>query len=278
MSISADNEKLNCLADCEKYLTEVHEATKTHIYISPHLDDAVFSCGGRIWQQKQSGATVLVVTVFGGVPASDVPLSPFAQSLHQRWGNPTNAARQRQEEDRAALAVLGAEPIHWPYLDCIYRRLPNGDFAYANEEALWGEIHPSESDLLQELVARLTQLLCVNPEGLLYGPLGVGHHVDHLLVRRALTLSGLTVRWYEDFPYAEKPSALRNAFDTELQWQPEVVLLSEEALAAKIAAIACYHSQMSTFWSNLAEMAERVRHFATEVGGGHPAERYWRTT
>ena len=101
-----------------------------HIYLSPHLDDAVLSCGGRIWQQARAGGRVLVVTVFASPPAPGAPLSPFARSLHARWGHPAGAVARRQEEDRAAVAILGAQAVHWPYADCIYRQAPGGRFLF----------------------------------------------------------------------------------------------------------------------------------------------------
>lgn len=249
--------------------------TYTHIYLSPHLDDAAFSCGGRIWQQAQAGERVLVVTFFGGAPPPAAPLSPFAQSLHVRWGHPADAALRRQEEDRAALAVLGAQALHWPYTDCIYRRTPDGDFPYASEASLWGAIHPADENLVAELARRIAAL----PLGqgtTLYAPLAVGRHVDHQIARRAAQDSGHLPVYYEDYPYAARdPLAVQAALEGE-HWQTEVVLLSEEALRAKIAAIACYRSQISTFWPSTADMAASVRAFAEQVGNGKPAERYWR--
>jgi LmbE family N-acetylglucosaminyl deacetylase len=48
-------------------------------------------------------------------------------------------------------------------------------------------------------------------------------------------------------------------------------------MAAKIAAIACYSSQISTFFSGLDEMAQRLRAYAASVGRKKGwAERYWR--
>jgi hypothetical protein len=44
------------------------------------------------------------------------------------------------------------------------------------------------------------------------------------------------------------------------------------ALDAKIAAIACYHSQISTFWRDTEDMANGVRVDTERVGG----EREWR--
>ena len=245
-----------------------------HVYISPHLDDVVLSCGGRIWQLADGGARVLVVTMFAGSPTPDAPLSPFAQSLHQRWGHLADAALRRQDEDLAALAVLGAEPVHWPYTDCIYRQLPDGRFAYDSEESLWGAVHPLEAGLIAELASRLAALPLA-PGGTMVGPLGIGHHVDHQLARRALASTRHPFTCYEDFPYAANLEAAQ-ALVGDARCAVEMVKLSERALEAKIAAIACYRSQISTFWTDSTEMAVKVRAFATQVGGTQPAERYWR--
>ena len=35
-----------------------------HVYLSPHLDDAVLSCGGAIHRAGAAGEAVLVITVF----------------------------------------------------------------------------------------------------------------------------------------------------------------------------------------------------------------------
>jgi LmbE family N-acetylglucosaminyl deacetylase len=243
-----------------------------HIYLSPHLDDAVLSCGGRVAQQVRTGASVAVVSIFAGVP--ETPLSSYAKELHARWDQPVGAAGQRQKEDEEALALLGAEAVHWRYGDCVYRTTPEGSHLYTREESLWGQIHPSEAGLIQELTDRMGSLP-LEPEGVLYAPLGVGQHVDHRIVRRAAEGCGRHLIYYEDFPYAAEPGKVRDAVSAG-QWTSELVYLSQEALEAKIAAVARYRSQISTFWEGEAEMAAAVRVFAKETGRGAPAERYWR--
>jgi LmbE family N-acetylglucosaminyl deacetylase len=246
----------------------------SHIYLSSHLDDAVLSCGGRIWQQVQSGERVLVVTVFAGNPPVDAPLSPLAQELHAQWGLPLDAPARRREEDSAALASLGAEAMHWSYLDCIYRQISNGRYPYDSEEALWGEVHSAEETLVAELAGRLAKLP-LKRGGTVYAPLAVGHHVDHQIVRRAVASCGRTPIYYEDYPYAEDAQAVRDALAGG-SWRVALMLLFEEALGAKTAAIACYRSQISAFWADAAEMTAAVRAFAERTGGDGPAERYWR--
>jgi len=245
-----------------------------HLYLSPHFDDAVFSCGGRIRRQARFRERVTVVTIFGGAPDPGAPLSPYAQQLHDRWGR-SDAVQQRRAEDVEALALLGAEPIHWPYLDCIYRRASEGDFPYPSEEALWGDVHASDAAMIEALTHRI-RMLPLASGGRLYAPLGVGDHVDHRIVRRAAEGSGQPLTYYEDFPYAQDPQAVRAALNPGL-WESELVLLSEHGLSAKVAAIACYRSQISTFWGSQGAVNATVRAFAEQTGQGDPAERYWRS-
>jgi LmbE family N-acetylglucosaminyl deacetylase len=256
---------------------------RVHLYVSPHLDDAVLSCGGRMGQQAQAGERVRVVTVFAGQPAPDAPLSSFAQELHARWGLDHPVAARRRE-DAAALALLGVEGGYWPYADCIYRRAPGGGYLYASEEALFGEVRPEDDALVAELAGRL-RTLAAGRGGALYAPLAVGRHVDHQVVRRAVA-DLEDVIYYEDYPYAAWPGALEDVgqignlpYIFPQQWQPEHVALSPQALEQKIAAIACYRSQLTTpDWADVAQMAAAVRAFAWHTGGDRPAERYWRLT
>jgi LmbE family N-acetylglucosaminyl deacetylase len=240
------------------------------IYLSPHLDDAVFSCGGRIALQVRAGMRVWVVTVCAGSPEG--PLSDFAQALHEYWGlAETDAPAARREEDRAALARLGAVAVHWDFWDCIYRRAPDGRFLYPNYDALWGPIAEEDGALREELALRMAELpssatLCV--------PLGAGAHVDHRLVRQAAEATGRPLVYYEDYPYAGKPGRVEQALGEGI-WRAEEVGLDEVALEAKIAAARCYRSQITSFWADAADLTAHFRAYAAEVGGGSPAERYW---
>jgi LmbE family N-acetylglucosaminyl deacetylase len=156
--------------------------------------------------------------------------------------------------------------------ECVYRRAPDGSPLYPDEAALWGELHPADGPLLKELARRIRAL---PEEATLYVPLGAGDHVDHRLVRRAAEAAARPLLYYEEYPYAEDPRAVEAALEGA-RWEPELVFLDEEVLAAKIAAVARYCSQLSTFWADEAEMAARIRAYAPHVGGGRPAERYWR--
>src|SRR5512138_2334960 len=101
------------------------------IYLSPHLDDAVFSAGGLIYEQTQAGVPVEVWTFMSGYPGEE-NVSPFAQVLHFQWGfsSAEETVRMRRAEDEQATGLLGAKPVHFDFMDCVYRRGANGEWLY----------------------------------------------------------------------------------------------------------------------------------------------------
>jgi LmbE family N-acetylglucosaminyl deacetylase len=246
-----------------------------HVYLSPHLDDAVLSCGGIIHQQAMSGPPPLVITLFAGAPAHDVILSSFAQFQHERWGGQTVTGRWA--EDQSALVKLGADYVRLNYPDCIYRGQEHvGEWYYASEQALFGPVHPAELGLPAELAVSLTEFIPRECDTTLYAPLAAGHHVDHQLTLAAaliLQMQGWRVVGYEDFPYAEKEGALSRALAAQGtdSWQPIVVPLDEADLDVKIRAITCYESQIGVLFESVELISERVRTYAQLVGG----ERLW---
>lgn len=240
-----------------------------HLYLSPHFDDAALSCGGQIATLTAAGQSVLVVTITGGEPPVDDSPSDTVQQLHERWatsllaeGRPGEAAElmvaQRRAEDRAALAVLGAEWLHLSFLDCIYRCGPDGDALYPGPVDMFGPPNPDDDATLAALAEALADL---PPAGRVYLPLGVGGHVDHLATRRAAERVFAAPRYYEDYPYTARPGALAEALPpaTRAAWAAATVWLDEAALAAKTAAVRAYASQLSSFFANADDLAAQLR-------------------
>ena len=105
--------------------------------LSPHLDDAVLSVGGRIASASRHGGRVRVVTVLAGDPAATGPAGPW--DAESGFGSAGEAARARREEDLLACAILGAEPVWLPYCDEQYPRGgSDGEIWAATAEALRG--------------------------------------------------------------------------------------------------------------------------------------------
>ncbi|MEZ4859915.1 MAG: PIG-L family deacetylase [Caldilineaceae bacterium] len=242
------------------------------IYLSPHLDDAALSCGGQIFQQSQQGQQILIVTITAGDPPPQ-GISTYAQSLHTRWELVTDAVAARRAEDRTAAQILGADVAHWDVPDCIYRYHPTtGAPFYLSDPEIFGPVHEAEGPLLERLRVQLTSLPAHEQ---LYVPLTVGHHVDHQLTRSAAedAFDSATLLYYEDYPYAQKADAVATVIPPASQrWQAEVIPLTEAAIQVKLAAIAAYASQFSTFFKDYADLERQIRSFTAAVGG----ERIWR--
>jgi LmbE family N-acetylglucosaminyl deacetylase len=251
------------------------------VYLSPHLDDAALSCGGRIYQERRAGLPVLVVTVMAGDPPLEAMDVSFVAALHTRWelDSHSNPVAARRAEDREALSILDAAGLYWEWPDCIYRRhSQTGDLMYQSEATLFGPVHPAEKALIEELARRLTDLPLASG-GQVYAPLTVGGHVDHRLVRHAAEMWGPPqgkLVYYEDYPYVERSEALAMVLGDGSGWWAQVIPLDGQALTVKAAAVACYRSQLSTFFASEAEITRRLQAYAAVAGGGNGwAERYW---
>jgi LmbE family N-acetylglucosaminyl deacetylase len=226
------------------------------IYISPHFDDAVLSCGGLIFEQARQGIPVEIWTVCAG-DAPPGPLSRLAQDCHLKWG--TQSAEEtvalRREEDRAAAAIVGAETCHFSIPDCIYRRSPEGDLLYT--EDVFGARHSLEAGLDREIAAALAEEL--RPGDTLVCPLTVGGHLDHALTRDAVEQIGRPLRYYADIPYLlNHPEALEPA---ARGLAADRFPVPEDALAAWLDGVAAYKSQMKMLFEAEEKMREAIRRY-----------------
>ncbi len=249
-----------------------------HIFLSPHMDDAVLSCGGLIEQLAQAGETVTVFSVMAGSVPPDVPISPFIEEHFRRWKLWPDPVPGRKAEDTRAVQSLGAHVRFGNFPDLLYRTDGQGSPLCPDLRAMFGTIDPCDPVLAQ--MEEITGWL--DPSAAIYAPLGAGQHVDHQLVREAVVRwaraqRGVAVFFYEEYPYsAQGADAVQAALDRlDGPMVPVIHRLSDAALDAKIQAIACYESQISTFWNDHAEMAESVRQYAAYVGQGRYAERLW---
>jgi len=146
--------------------------------VSPHLDDAVFSCGELLASRPGS----IVCTVFCGEPAP-----PQRTSWDQFAGHCDSsvAIRSRMAEDERALAIVGARAVRLSFLDSQYRE----------------GVSPPTVDIAHALMHAWLQ----HGGAPLIAPLGL-YHADHILVgdacrllARRQRLSHLVV--YEEAPY-----------------------------------------------------------------------------
>ena len=265
-------------------LKSVEDITTTHrhIFLSPHFDDVVYSCGGTLGVQASNGLRPLVITVFGGLPAEDWQPGPFAQDVQRRMQasnlSPHNLVTARRKEDARALGVLSSDYLWLDYLDALYR----GDPPYytSDEQIIGGEVHPADMWIEKQLVQDLLAVSERFPDAVWYTPLGIGRHVDHQIVTSAvdrLARGGANVKFYEDFPYILQDGALEERLD-ELggALDPAYVEMSE-MLPLRLEAADCYATQTALNFADKATMhrsMEEYTHSIRPVQTVH-LERYW---
>ena len=82
----------------------------TALALSPHLDDAVFSCGGLLAALVDAGWDVTLATVF---TATKLPASGFALAcqIDKGLSPDVDYMALRRAEDREAAAILGIADV-----------------------------------------------------------------------------------------------------------------------------------------------------------------------
>jgi len=155
----------------------------TTLVVSPHLDDAALSLPGCIRSRALRGERVVVLTVFSEGDA----------------GHAT-----RRAEDRAALALLGAAPLHFGLQDAPQRR----GVAPSFRELVLRELTDDDIDAAAVTGALTLAIDAIEASEVLL-PLGVGEHVDHRIVHAAHAGLAGRVGFYEDRPYAFIEHAVR---------------------------------------------------------------------
>ncbi|MEM8858638.1 MAG: PIG-L family deacetylase [Chloroflexota bacterium] len=253
-----------------------------YLFLSPHYDDAVYSCGGTIAELSSQKKDVTVLTVCAGIPP-DSGLSYFAETLHERWGlrDPKAVSEMiqfRRREDKAALQILGAKSHYLDIPDCIYRRGGERNrWFYPREESLFGSLSGAEDSLISDIARSFLKIsddLSANPDQIeVITPLAIGNHVDHQLVRYAAerAFGSETLTYYQDFPYIRERDQILT-YENSMDWKSEIRYLSEISVNKKVSAMAAYESQISTFWRGKSELDKEVRQFMRRWGNG---ELFW---
>jgi LmbE family N-acetylglucosaminyl deacetylase len=225
------------------------------VVLSPHLDDAVLSCGA-VMARAHGRTQVTVVTFFteGGPP-------PYTRSARRflQFSGAADAGRlfaARRAEDVVVLRRLQAEYAHVGLPDALFRRklnlrsrrssrlgalLPEWDSVYPTYRfhVASGRIGRHDHATLERVCDSVREL-ARDSGALLLAPSGVGGHVDHIVVRTAAERSKARTVYYSDFPYDQsfRPDLefLRRNQLVEAAWS--------DGIDVKPELIRSYHTQM----------------------------------
>jgi LmbE family N-acetylglucosaminyl deacetylase len=197
-----------------RFVGQLQDAGAGVLFVSPHLDDAVFSCGALLARLART-CPVTVVSVF--TAAAPPARSGLAARKQLRGVGGIGAEAhfaERRAEDIAVLEQAGAAWVHLGFRDALFRRVGEapagppgrGRAAYPTFRfhAGRGRIAPSDAGLAEEAGARIACVMRAIGAATVFGPLGVGRHVDHVITRRAVTGLGARTVYFSDFPYSQK--------------------------------------------------------------------------
>jgi len=236
----------------------------TALFLSPHLDDVAFSCGGTLALLADRSWRTVMVTAF---TATVLPAAGFALAcqLDKGLSPEIDYMELRRAEDRAAAAILGVADLRWlPLPEAPHR-------GYSSAPELFADIRPGD-DIWQELAQHLAALRAELSPDLILAPQGLGGHVDHRQLIRAvqITAGPTPVAWYRDTPYAIRNPEARPFVDCG----PASVVPIAAALDRKVEAACAYTSQIGFQFGGADAAGRALREFALREGHGEPAERF----
>lgn len=241
---------------------------KRFVFISPHFDDAVLSCGSLLEKLRQNHKEILVVTVF--TRETQPPFTPQATAFVKASGykDPQRLFLDRQKEDIKALSILGVKFIHFPYIDAGWRKsfwytrfqrqrwfwrlFPQFIHIYPYARTQFaGRVCYQDHELAQTIAIKLRRVISnkFDHQTAVFVPLGIGGHVDHVLVRSMSKKLDSPIIYWEDFPYNTNDVSIQ-AFFAKTNDFTRLFEISAGTGTKKYKAIKAYRSQLKVLFPN----------------------------
>lgn len=206
------------------------------VFVSPHYDDAVGSCGGWISHLIDNDIVPTILTIFGK-KYDENKSSKLIQTIQNKW----KSEDVRERENMKACDILRCEYKNYDNFECIYRKC-NDEFLYPNIGDEFDKLHPNDLELINELHIKIKTDF--DWPRVFYFPASIGHQVDHVIVNevgKRLLHDGYNVLFYQDFTY-------EGAIPDE--YVENTYALSNDVFLKKIEAINAYESQVSMLFGN----------------------------
>lgn len=222
------------------------------VVLSPHFDDAAMGAGQMLIRHED--LVTVVITVLGGRPPS-YPVPPTRWDELGGFKAGDDVVALRRQEDRAAMEVLGAEPVWLDFPDHQY-------------------LDPADRPKPAEVAPRLDEAITAQAPTAVFVPMGLANP-DHVTTHEAaLMVRESHPEWawfaYEDHGYKHIPGMLAwrvsKLFRSGL-WPTPALVPVAAAHDRKRKAIWCYTSQIPPLEQDHA-LSERLE--------AHVPEQFWR--
>lgn len=223
------------------------------IFLSPHLDDAIFSCGNLLELLKINRKKIHIITFFTKTKITS-PLTPQAKLLLKVSGNysdPQRLFEDRKLEDKNALKLFNASYVHLDYIDACFRTIATSNRPiYKSEKQQYsGNVAKHDMQLIK-LIANDTKKLINNfsSQRLILAPMGIGSHADHLIISKIARNLNENVALWADYPYSITEENRRKFFkNVDLtKFDQFTIQKNSQKNNLKVKAIKQYKSQIES--------------------------------
>lgn len=213
------------------------------IIFSPHCDDAVLSLGGAIYNGMLGHGSIIIKNVF-----------TISNYTIMGLGNPELVSQIRHKEETKVMQTLGVNYELWGYHEPLLR------LNYASADDIFTS-DPLVDPIYGEIYRRVSKECSVDT--IYYFPLGIGGHVDHLILHEiGLSLKNKAkVYFYEDQPYSGQYDI--DSIERRVKGMKKKVFKFQNVLD-KMTLLKNYRSQFDaedigfTFWHTLRRGGEVV--------------------
>lgn len=230
---------------------------KVALFVSPHLDDVIFSCGGTLAKMSAAGWHTILCTVF---TKSIVNPQGFALAcqLDKNLPAATDYMKLRRAEDTAAARCLNvSEILHLNFPEAPHR-------GYHSAPELFAGVK-SGDDVWKKVADHLLLLDEIHQPEIVFAPQGLGNHCDHLQTIDAVLeiFDAKKMLWFYDTPYViRQPNAEKYANLPEKLARKTIDISS--LLERKIEACAKYETQIKFQFGGQADLRKSLTDFHLE--------------
>lgn len=193
-----------------KYVLDTYQK---FVFVSPHLDDAILSCGNLIYELKKRNKKIVIVTIF---TKSSKTLSPQAAEFLKicKYSSASKLFKDRRKEDVRICNYLGVDYKHLGFIDAAWRNIKGKPIYNNSNEQFSGIFSLKDKNIIHEIREKLNQIIFSSNNTIILGPLGIGGHADHVIVNNILSSLKKPKLYWDDYPYKLNNKIWRKYFNS----------------------------------------------------------------
>lgn len=225
----------------ESNFEQIINGRNNFYFISPHIDDVIFSCGAFFNKLASEGKKIGLINIF--TKGDPVYQTRFNRKYLNKCGfdNVEKFFEARKKEEESLSSQTDASIFNLDFIDAGWR--------FRDEELIFrtndDDFDISTVDKIAEKIAGIIKP--ANSKTLVFLPIGVGRHIDHLMTRSLNRYFGPgDIVYYAEFPYILRHQ-LPDAF---IRRHNLVEFLWNSNLLSKKELMLCYVSQLPSIFAN----------------------------